>query len=567
MLTDKRMVSIHDLNGTTMVSIRDFYVKDGNMLPRKGVNSGVSLTPTQWSSFKTSFPYIQEAIVKLESRLRPEAVAKQNESDMTNSLTEPAADKSQTEAGISNSSFVSEAEMAIEVADSAAVKSKTQAGISSLTTIVQSPVERKQTEADTSWSVTALSLQEHTLAERKQGADTSGSIAISTSQEQIPAERKQTEADVSTSVRAFPTHGRSHDRVSAVCPERLVPAERKQAEADISTLVPIIPPEGQLHDTVSAVHPKRLIPTERKQTEADVSTSLPTFPNQGHLHHTPNAVRFEQVIPIQTSRLDGRNYSLWRHQMDFFLNQLDIGYVLAQPCPSISLNQETSLYEKVKEKAAVQRWIDDDYMCRHNILNSLCDNLFQLYSQKSCSARELWEELKLVYDEDLGTTRSQINKYIHFQMVDGVSVIEQVQELHRIANSIMASGTWIDENFHVSTIVSKLPPSWKEFRVRLMHEEFVPFNMLMHRLQVEEDTRDCFKVETNYKKGLIIEPKLDYRLGMRRKENKRVCYSCGKEGHIIKNCPDRKFEAGTRAMRKRTEFCLQIQTTNIANTK
>ncbi|KAL0464929.1 UNVERIFIED_CONTAM: RNA polymerase II transcriptional coactivator KELP [Sesamum latifolium] len=35
-LTEKRMVTIHDLNGTTMVSIRDFYVKDGNMLPKKG---------------------------------------------------------------------------------------------------------------------------------------------------------------------------------------------------------------------------------------------------------------------------------------------------------------------------------------------------------------------------------------------------------------------------------------------------------------------------------------------------------------------------------------------------
>ncbi|KAL0464930.1 UNVERIFIED_CONTAM: hypothetical protein Slati_0380600 [Sesamum latifolium] len=444
---------------------------------------------------------------------RSEAVAKQNESDMTNSLTESAADERQTEAGISNSSFASEAEMAIAVADSAAVKSQAQAGISNLTTIVHSPVERKQTEADTSWSVTAPSLQEHILAERKQGADTSGSIAISTSQEQIPAERKQTEADVSTSVRAFPTQGRLHDSVSAVCPERLVPAERKQMEAD-------------------------------------VSTSLPAFPKQRHLHRTLNAVRSERVIPIQTARLDGRNYNLWRHQMEFFLNQLDIGYVLAKPCPSISLNQETSLDEKVKEKAAVQRWIDDDYMCRHNILNSLCDNLFQLYSQKSCSAGELWEELKLVYGEDLGTTRSQINKYIHFQMVDGVSIIEQAQELHRIANSIMASGTWIDENFHVSTIVSKLPPSWKEFRVRLMHEEFLPFNMLMHRLQVEEDSRNCFKRETNYKKGLITEPKLDYRLGMRRKENKRVCYSCGKEGHIIKNCPDRKFEAGDKSNEK-----------------
>lgn len=28
----------------------------------------------------------------------------------------------------------------------------------------------------------------------------------------------------------------------------------------------------------------------------------------------------------------------------------------------------------------------------------------------------------------------------------------------------------------------------------------------------------------------------------REKEMKRLCYSCGKEGHISKHCPDKKFE-------------------------
>lgn len=472
---------------------------------------------------------------------RSVAVAKPSEADVTNSVADSATEESQTEAVISNLASVvrppikrkqneTEADMRNSVADSAAEKSQTQTGTSNLVSIVRPHIKSKETEADTSKAVIASNSQEHILVERKQEA--AEPIATSDYREQIPADIIETESDISTLVPPFPTQ--------------------------------------RQHDTVTAVRPEKLIPAERKQTEGDISTSVPSFPSQGHLHYTANAIRPERLIPIQTARFDGRNYHSWRHQMEFFLNQLNIAYVLSEPCPSISLNPEASFEEKVKVKAAVQRWIDDDYMCRHNILNSLCDNLFQLYSQKSYSARELWEELKLVYDDDFGTKRSQISKYIHFQMVDGVSILDQVQELHRIADSVIASGTWIDENFHVSVIVSKLPPSWKELRVRLMQEEFLPLNMLMHRLRVEEESHNCHKKETNSKKDHVTEPKLDYRLGMRKNENKRVCFSCGKEDHIIKNCPDRKFEASKKSYGKENGVvspCTDTKIVDAAKTK
>ncbi|KAL6569641.1 hypothetical protein OROMI_014155 [Orobanche minor] len=421
-----------------------------------GVDSGLSLTPAQWSSFRNSFPSIQEAIVKLESRLRrknavhpsnnlnhtPEGIARQSEADMTHSSVDCAVEKSLTEANIPNS------------------------------TSIFRPVKTEQVESEPEiTNPPAYSLAEnHSIAEINQ----------------------------------------------------LATSDSEKIHTVVSISAPPFPNQSHLLDAFSVVRPELLIPDDGKQSEADISKSAPAF----------------QLVPIQPVRLNGRNYHSWRHQIRFLLNQLNIAYVLAEPCPSISSNSEASRDEKVKVRAAIQRWTNDDYMCRHNILNSLSDHLFQLHSPKNYSARELWDDLRLAYDEDFGTKRSQINKYIHFEMVDGVSILDQAQELGKIADSIIASGTWVDESFHVGVIVSKLPHSWKEFRIRLMREDFLPLNMLMHRLQVEEESR---RKETDFKKGLI-EPRFDSRLGVRKQGSKRICYCCGQDGHISMNCPNRKFE-------------------------
>lgn len=69
-------------------------------------------------------------------------------------------------------------------------------------------------------------------------------------------------------------------------------------------------------------------------------------------------------------------------------------------------------------------------------------------------------------------------------MVDGIAILEQV---HNIAGSLMASGIWINENFHISAIIAKLSPSWKYCHAMLVHENVLSLDMLMHQQRVEED--------------------------------------------------------------------------------
>ncbi|XP_059318819.1 RNA polymerase II transcriptional coactivator KELP [Lycium ferocissimum] len=64
-LSHKRRVTITEFRGKTLVSIREYYNKEGKELPTA---KGISLTAEQWATFKKNIPGVEKAIKKLESR-------------------------------------------------------------------------------------------------------------------------------------------------------------------------------------------------------------------------------------------------------------------------------------------------------------------------------------------------------------------------------------------------------------------------------------------------------------------------------------------------------------------
>ncbi|CAF1702314.1 hypothetical protein HID58_052863 [Brassica napus] len=65
-LSDKRRVTIQEFRGKSLVSIREYYKKDGKELPS---SKGISLTDEQWSTFKKNIPAIEDVVKKMESRI------------------------------------------------------------------------------------------------------------------------------------------------------------------------------------------------------------------------------------------------------------------------------------------------------------------------------------------------------------------------------------------------------------------------------------------------------------------------------------------------------------------
>lgn len=331
------------------------------------------------------------------------------------------------------------------------------------------------------------------------------------------------------------------NEVSAIAPQGKISIERKEAE--VCNKVSIDSPQGKIFsegkhpeagdfNASTASGPIEHLPSMRQQKHSDPPVSVANISPNGQVkYNSSTAFHPQRIIPIPNTRLNGRNYSCWMRQISFVLNQLKIAYVLTQPCPDATLHEAASFENAAQAKAAAKKWVDDDYLCRVNILNSLSDHLYDQYSKRILSSKELWEELKLSFDEDFGTKISQVSKYMQYQIVDGASVLEQVQEFHDIADTIIACGMRIDENFHVSAIVSKLPPSWKECRVKLLKEEWLPLSKLMYTLKVEENFRSRHR---SYESSTHSKP--ENRFVSKTTERKRLCYMCGNEGHISKNC-------------------------------
>lgn len=62
-LSDRRSVTIQNFRGQKLVSIREFYEKDGKLLPS---SKGISLKKEQWEAFKKGVPAIEAAIEKIK---------------------------------------------------------------------------------------------------------------------------------------------------------------------------------------------------------------------------------------------------------------------------------------------------------------------------------------------------------------------------------------------------------------------------------------------------------------------------------------------------------------------
>ncbi|GAU45869.1 hypothetical protein TSUD_187020 [Trifolium subterraneum] len=183
-------------------------------------------------------------------------------------------------------------------------------------------------------------------------------------------------------------------------------------------------------------------------------------------------------------KFQGQDFRRWQKKMHFMLTTLKVVYVLSTPIPEL---EEDETVENLRRRS---KWENDDYICRGHILNGMSDPLFDIY-QNVESAKELWDCLEAKYmADDSSSKKFLVTDFNNYKMVESRSVMEQFNELLRILGQFTQHGLKMDETISVSSIIDKLPPSWKDFKHNLKHgKDELSLVQLGSHLRIEESLR------------------------------------------------------------------------------
>ncbi|GJW73114.1 zinc finger, CCHC-type containing protein [Tanacetum coccineum] len=251
-------------------------------------------------------------------------------------------------------------------------------------------------------------------------------------------------------------------------------------------------------------------------------------------------------------KFEGHDFRRWQKKMHFLLTTLKVVYVLTTPMPELL---EDATVEAIRIRA---KWENDDYICRGHILNGMSDSLFDVYTNVE-SAKELWDSLESKYmAEDSSSKKFLVSNFNNYKMVDSRPVMEQYNELLRILGQYTQHGLKMDESISVSSIIDKLPPSWKDFKHTLKHgKDDLSLVQLGSHLRIEESLR---AQDSDKGKGKeVTGPSVNMAEEGKNKNNKQnkgkkrdfkehnsgsgsnkkpklECWKCGKTGHFKRDC-------------------------------
>lgn len=88
------------------------------------------------------------------------------------------------------------------------------------------------------------------------------------------------------------------------------------------------------------------------------------------------------------------------------------------------------------------------------------------------TAKQHWNILQTKYlIEDATSKKFLVSNFMRFNMVDNKPIMEQLHEIQHILSQFQQKDMNMDESIVVSSIIEKLPPSWKDFKKSLKHKK------------------------------------------------------------------------------------------------
>ena len=109
------------------------------------------------------------------------------------------------------------------------------------------------------------------------------------------------------------------------------------------------------------------------------------------------------------------------------------------------------------EKKDLQNWENANKICRHIILSTLSNALFDVYCPYKTTTR-IWESLNKKYIlEDAGTQKFAIENFLNFVMSDEKDIFSQIHEYHVLIDDLKNENISLPEAFVVGALIENYP--------------------------------------------------------------------------------------------------------------
>lgn len=187
-------------------------------------------------------------------------------------------------------------------------------------------------------------------------------------------------------------------------------------------------------------------------------------------------VKMDEANAVKPEKFSGEHFKRWQTQVSYWLTVL-------------------GLYSAIDGSESSQgSWMTKEqieYHCYHRILSVLSGHLYDVYFTTTEKAKELWDLLEAEYGlDDAGVNRFAASSFNSYKMIDGKSIGDQIHEFKELLKGAEKSGTTFSEDFKVSCLIDKLPPSWLEFARSLRHKQGeLTMTQTINTLRVEEKHR------------------------------------------------------------------------------
>jgi len=139
----------------------------------------------------------------------------------------------------------------------------------------------------------------------------------------------------------------------------------------------------------------------------------------------------------------------------------------AEPCTPFVLRTPSIPLDDASKKKLEK----DNKLVRSYLLKNMSNPLFDLFVIFK-SAKAVWTKLEEKYgSDDVGKKKYVIGKWLQFQIVDDIPIMEQVHTSQNLCAEVLAEGMKMWEILYANVLIEKFSPSWSDYRNHLKYKK------------------------------------------------------------------------------------------------